>query len=82
MNTLEVRERLVEKFLSILEDEGRLHTLEGALDAINVDEKSHSEVPDSYYQQVVLKRRERILSGTDQAIPWEEVKGRLIIGRI
>lgn len=76
MKTKEIRQKLIIDFGKFIQDDTKLHLLEGVFDAIKMEEPD-SIVPDSHYQKVAEIRAE-YHSGNSQGSSWEEVEKRLI----
>lgn len=72
MGVLELRNKLIEQFNSIIQDDSKLVALDGVFDAINVVESS-SMVSEEHYK-TVEERRQRYLAGKTKGITWDEVK--------
>ncbi len=75
MGAVELRNKLIESFNKIIQDDSKLLTLEGVFDSINTTD-SPSLVSDSQYE-IVEERREKYLSGESSGKEWDEVKQEL-----
>jgi len=75
METKVLRQKLMNDFSKILEDESKLEILESVFEAIIKDETT-SSVPESHYFQVE-ESREKYLSGKEYGTSWEDFEEQL-----
>lgn len=72
MGAPELRNKLIEQFNLILQDDSRLATLDGIFDAMNAID-SPSSVTEEHYK-IVEQRRQNFHTGESKGLSWEEVK--------
>ena len=75
MKTKEIRQKLIENFGKLIQDDTKLAVLEGVFDAIK-NEEIISLIPENHYQKVEEARAE-YHSGISSGISWEELEKRL-----
>lgn len=72
MESLDLKNKLKEQFIQILNNDSKLTILEGVFDALTTAENS-SSISEEHYQ-IVEERRQKYLSGESKGISWDEIK--------
>jgi len=75
MGALELRNKIIEQFNRMIQDDSKLIVLDGMFDSLNTSE-SPSIVPEEHYK-IVEERRKRHLAGKTKGLSWNEVKQQL-----
>lgn len=75
MKTKEIRQKLIENFGKLIQDDSKLVVLEGIFDAILNEEKA-SLVSDNHYKKVEEARAE-YHSGNSFGTSWEDLEKQL-----
>lgn len=75
MRALELRNKLIEQFNLIIQDDTKLETLDGIFDAMETVD-SPSLISEVHYK-IVEQRRQNYLAGETEGSSWEEVKQKL-----
>lgn len=75
MESVELRNKLIEQFNHVIQDDSKLAILDGIFDSITVT-AADTLVSEAHYK-TVEERRERWLSGETQGLGWAEVKRQL-----
>jgi hypothetical protein len=75
MKTKEIRQKLIENFGKLIQDDSKLVVLEGIFDAILNEEKA-SIVSDNHYQKVEEARAE-YHSGNSLSTSWKDLEKQL-----
>lgn len=75
MGTLELREKLIEKFNLFIQDDSKLLALNGIFDSI-MHTSTPSIVPDEHYK-TVEERRRQFHEGKTKGATWDDVKQNL-----
>jgi hypothetical protein len=75
MGVPELRNKLIEQFNLIIQDDSKLATLDGIFDAMETVD-SPSLISEEHYK-IVEQRRQNYLAGETEGSSWEEVKQKL-----
>lgn len=75
MDTLNLRNKIIDRFNYLIQDDSILAVLEGVFDSINTVDGT-SLVPEDHYQ-IVQERRNKYYAGETDGAAWKEVKQRL-----
>lgn len=75
MGAPELRNKLIEQFNLMIQDNTKLGTLEGIFDAMDATD-SPTLVSEEHYK-IVEQRRQNYLAGETEGSSWEEVKQKL-----
>jgi hypothetical protein len=72
MEKVTLKDKLINQFDNIIEDDSKLLLLDGVFDAIDADEND-SEVPKAHYD-MLNEKREDYLKDATKSKTWDEVK--------
>lgn len=72
MESLDLKNKLKEQFLQILNDETKLSILDGIFDSLTTTFSS-LKVSEEHYS-LIEERRKKFLAGETTLISWEEIK--------
>ena len=75
MGALELRNKIIEQFNLMIQDDSKLVVLDGMFDSLNTIE-SPSVVSEEHYK-IVEERRKKRLTGKTKGSTWDEVKQKL-----
>ncbi len=76
METLELREKLIEQFNEFIQDDSKLVALNGIFDSMNTSKNIPSIVPEEHYK-IVEARRLKYHDRETKGSSWDSVKQNL-----